>query len=148
MAQLLTPSPCFLPFAFAGGYHRRNEFTKTSEANKGGFMETKFNEVEDSAALEELLARSHERPVLLFKHSNTCPISARAYRQMQGVKSPVSIVVVQESREVSREVEARTGVQHETPQALVLRDGRAVWSASHFEITADAVEQALRNAEG
>ena len=110
-------------------------------------METNFNAVGDAAALEELLTRSHEGPVLLFKHSNSCPISARAYRQMQGVKSPVSIVVVQESREVSREVEARTGVQHETPQALVLRDGRAVWSASHFDITADAVEQALRENE-
>jgi bacillithiol system protein YtxJ len=110
--------------------------------------ETNFNEVGDAAALEELLRRSHERPVLLFKHSNSCPISARAYRQMQGVRSPVSILVVQESRALSREVEARTGVPHETPQALVLRDGRAVWSASHFEVTSDAVEQALRNAEG
>jgi bacillithiol system protein YtxJ len=67
---------------------------------------------------------------------------------MREVKGPVSIVVVQKSRDVSREVEARTGVPHESPQALVLRDGRAVWSASHFDITADAVERALKNAEG
>ena len=111
-------------------------------------METNFNPVEDAAALERLLARSHEGPVLLFKHSSTCPISARAYREMREVNSPVSIVVVQQSRELSREVAARTGVPHESPQALVLRNGRAVWSASHFEVTADAVEQALRNAEG
>jgi bacillithiol system protein YtxJ len=111
-------------------------------------MESNFRPVEDGAALDALLARSHESPVLLFKHSSTCPISARAYRQMQEVKSPVSIVVVQRSRDISREVESRTGVQHETPQALVLRNGQAVWTASHFEITADAVEQALRNAEG
>jgi bacillithiol system protein YtxJ len=111
-------------------------------------METNFNPVEDAAALERLLARSHEGPVLLFKHSSTCPISARAYREMQEVRSPVSIVVVQRSRELSREVAARIGVPHESPQALVLRNGRAVWSASHFEVTADAVEQALRNAEG
>jgi bacillithiol system protein YtxJ len=67
---------------------------------------------------------------------------------MQEVKSPVSILVVQERRDLSREVAARTGVPHESPQALVLRNGEAVWSASHFEVTADAVEQALRNAEG
>jgi bacillithiol system protein YtxJ len=111
-------------------------------------MGNNFRPVEDGAALDALLARSHEGPVLLFKHSNTCPISAHAYRQMQEVKSPVSIVVVQQSRDISREVESRTGVQHETPQALVLRKGQAVWSASHFEITADAVERALKNAEG
>ncbi|HYY95111.1 MAG TPA: bacillithiol system redox-active protein YtxJ [Pyrinomonadaceae bacterium] len=110
-------------------------------------MGTNFSQVEDAAALEELLARSHEGPVLLFKHSNSCPISARAYRQMQEVKAPVAIVVVQKSRDLSREVESRTGVQHETPQALVLRNGQAVWSASHFDITSDAVEQAMRENE-
>jgi bacillithiol system protein YtxJ len=107
-------------------------------------METNFNPVSDTAALEELFARSHEEPVLLFKHSMACPISARAHQQMESVKTPVAIVVVQQSRDVSREVEQRTGVRHETPQALVIRNGRAVWNASHFDITADAVEQAVR----
>jgi bacillithiol system protein YtxJ len=110
-------------------------------------METNFSPVSDAAALEELFARSHAEPVLLFKHSNACPISARAYRQMEEVKTPVSIVVVQESRDVSREVAERTGVRHETPQAFVLRNGRAVWNASHFDITADVVEQAVKENE-
>ncbi|MCA1621710.1 MAG: bacillithiol system redox-active protein YtxJ [Acidobacteria bacterium] len=107
-------------------------------------METNFSPVSDAAALEELFARSHEEPVLLFKHSDACPISARAYGQMEQVKTPVSIVVVQQSRDLSREVAERTGVRHETPQALVLRNGRAVWNASHFDITSDVVEQAVR----
>jgi bacillithiol system protein YtxJ len=51
---------------------------------------------------------------------------------------------VQRAREVSREVEARTGVRHESPQALILRGGEAVWSASHWRVTAEAVESALR----
>ncbi len=107
-------------------------------------MEANFSPVSDAAALEELFARSHTEPVLLFKHSNACPISARAYREMEGVKTPVSIVVVQQSRDLAREIEQRTGVRHETPQALVLRNGRAVWNASHFDVTAQAVEQAVR----
>ncbi|HVF57117.1 MAG TPA: bacillithiol system redox-active protein YtxJ [Pyrinomonadaceae bacterium] len=106
-------------------------------------METRFTPVADTKTLDELLARSNQSPVLLFKHSTTCPISAAAYRQMEGVKGEVSIVVVQRNRDVSREVESRTGVQHESPQALVLRNGEVVWSASHFDITADAVERAL-----
>ncbi|HEX8351569.1 MAG TPA: bacillithiol system redox-active protein YtxJ [Pyrinomonadaceae bacterium] len=107
-------------------------------------MDTNFNPVSDAAALEDLFARSHTEPVLLFKHSTACPISARAHRQMEEVKTPVSIVVVQTSRDVSREVEERTGVRHETPQALVIRNGQVVWNASHFDITADVVEQAVR----
>ena len=111
-------------------------------------MEMNFSPVSDDAALEELFSRSHTEPVLLFKHSTACPISARAYRQMEDVKTPVSIVVVQKNRDLSRAVEERTGVRHETPQALVLRNGRAVWNASHYDITADVVEQAVKNAEG
>ncbi len=106
-----------------------------------------FQTVSDAAALEELFERSNEGPVLLFKHSNSCPISARAYSELSGVEPPVSIVVVQQSRDLSREIERRTGVTHETPQALVLRDGRAVWNASHFDVTAQAVEQAVRENE-
>jgi bacillithiol system protein YtxJ len=107
-------------------------------------MDDHFNPVQDAAALEQLFELSHERPVLLFKHSNACPISARAYKQMEQLKGDVAIVVVQKSREVSRDVETRTGVRHESPQAFVLRNGEVVWSASHFDITSDAVESALR----
>jgi bacillithiol system protein YtxJ len=40
-------------------------------------------------------------------------------------------------------VSARLGVRHETPQALLIRDRRVVWSASHFRVTADAVAKAI-----
>ncbi len=107
-------------------------------------MGAKFISVNSTAALDELLERSHDAPVILFKHSLTCPISATAYREMQGVAADVGLVVVQKARPVSDEIEARTGVRHESPQALVLRDGRVVWSATHWNVTADAVTDALR----
>jgi bacillithiol system protein YtxJ len=34
-------------------------------------------------------------------------------------------------------------VRHESPQAILLRDGKPVWKASHFRITAGALAQAL-----
>ncbi len=111
-------------------------------------METQFTPLRDKGALEKLFARSHEAPVVLFKHSNSCPISAAAHRSLKQLGAEVSIVVVQESRDISREVESRTGVRHESPQALVLRNGAVAWSASHFDITADAVKRAVENAEG
>ncbi len=107
-------------------------------------MENQFIPVGDNQQLELLIARSHETPVLLFKHSTTCPISAAAYREVQQLATEIALVVVQRAREVSREVETRTGVRHESPQALILKHGEAVWSASHWHITAEAVEQAMR----
>ena len=107
-------------------------------------MQKQFRTVADEAALEDLFARSQEEPVVLFKHSNTCPISAMAYSRMQKLGGGVALIVVQQSRDLSRQVETRTGVRHESPQVLVLRRGQSVWSASHFDITADAVERAMK----
>jgi thioredoxin 1 len=55
------------------------------------------------------------------------------------------MVTVQTHRAISNAVALRLGVRHETPQALLIRDGRVVWSASHFRVTAAAVEDAIRN---
>jgi bacillithiol system protein YtxJ len=103
-----------------------------------------FVPVTDTPQLEELFRLSQSQPVILFKHSTTCPISAAAYQQMQNLENDVSLIVVQTARAVSREVEDRTSIRHESPQAIILRDGRAVWHASHWNITADAVESAVR----
>ncbi|MDQ3821320.1 MAG: bacillithiol system redox-active protein YtxJ [Acidobacteriota bacterium] len=93
------------------------------------------------------MTRSNKEPVILFKHSTTCPISANAYKQMSRVKGDVSLVVVQRARDVSNEIESRTGVRHESPQVVLLRNGEAVWTASHFDITSDAVERAVKENE-
>jgi bacillithiol system protein YtxJ len=46
---------------------------------------------------------------------------------------------------VSRELASLTGVRHETPQVIVLRDGKAVWNASHFDVKADDVLKAVES---
>lgn len=107
-------------------------------------MDNHFVPVADTKSLDELLARSHDEAVIIFKHSSTCPISAAAYKQMSQLKEPVALVVVQRARDVSREVEARTGVEHESPQAIILRNGKAVWNASHWSITSEVVERAVQ----
>lgn len=107
-------------------------------------MKNHFTPVGDKAALGSLVKLSHERPVVLFKHSLTCPISAAAYKEMTDFEGDVSLIVVQENRDVSREVERLTGIRHESPQAIVLRKGKAVWNASHWRITRSALEEALR----
>jgi bacillithiol system protein YtxJ len=56
-----------------------------------------------------------------------------------------AMVTVQTHRDVSNAVSTRLGVRHETPQALLIRDGRVVWSASHFRVTAGAVQEAIRS---
>ena len=110
-------------------------------------MENHFIRITDAKSYEDLITRSKERPVVIFKHSLTCPISAAAYDQMERFDREVTLIEVQRARELSKEIENRLGVAHESPQVIVLRNGQVVWDASHFSITADAVAAAVRKAE-
>ena len=107
-----------------------------------------FVAMDDPVMLEHLFVHSYNEPVLIFKHSTTCPISAHAYREMQrldaGPARHIHLVVVQTARPLSNEIAARTGVRHESPQAIVLSRGKAAWTASHYDITAAEVERAVR----
>jgi bacillithiol system protein YtxJ len=98
-------------------------------------------------SLEELFKRSNDRPVILFKHSLTCPISSAAYQEMERLTHEVSLIVMQRSRDTSAEIERRTGIRHESPQVIIVRNGAAVWNASHWSITAKAVERAAHKTE-
>ena len=103
----------------------------------------------DISELDAAIAESRERPVLLFKHSRTCGISCgaldelRAHAETSSASAAYRLITVQSHRHLSDEAAARLGVRHETPQAILLRDGRPVWAASHFRITKVHLDKAL-----
>jgi bacillithiol system protein YtxJ len=107
-------------------------------------MNNGFIELRDVAALDNFLAQSNGDPVIIFKHSDSCGISARAYTQMSELERPVGLVTVQTARAVSDEIGKRMGLAHETPQVMIVSDGRVAWTASHGQVKAAAVEAALR----
>jgi bacillithiol system protein YtxJ len=107
--------------------------------------------IESVNELEAILRESAERPVLFFKHSLTCPISSRAFSEFeQYLESPEArptrncLIIVQTAREVSQQLAEQLGVQHESPQAIVVRHGRAIWNESHFGIKSDRLTSAVR----
>ncbi len=106
-------------------------------------MDTPFALVPDLTALEQLFAGSGTAPVVLFQHDPFCPTSARAHREMTQLAGTVYLVNVARQHDLVHHIAERTGIRHESPQVLVLREGHAVWSASHGRITADAVARAL-----
>lgn len=109
-------------------------------------MENHFLKLTSNDSLDGLVEKSKEHPVVIFKHSLTCPISARAYNQMSEVDGEVQLLEIQRNGELSREIQNRLGVEHESPQVIILRNGQVVWDASHFDVTADAVAEAVRRA--
>jgi bacillithiol system protein YtxJ len=102
------------------------------------------------ADLDALLADSAQRPVLVFKHSTACPVSARAHREWESFlpsaeagRVTLALVRVIEERPVSLALADRVGVRHESPQVLLIKNGRALWHASHWNITAGALKAAV-----
>ncbi|PWT83745.1 MAG: bacillithiol system redox-active protein YtxJ [Acidobacteria bacterium] len=108
-------------------------------------MDNHFVKVNDTQSLANLIARSQTAPIIIFKHSTTCGVSSFAYREMQNMNEEVNLVEIQSARAVSEEIERQLGVPHESPQVIVLRRGKAVWNASHFQIKAAAVSAAVKN---
>ena len=104
-----------------------------------------FIAIENKVALDRFLAEANGSPAVIFKHSNTCGVSSRAYREMTSFPGAVGLVTVQEARDVSDEIARLTGVAHETPQVLILRNNEVVFNASHFQVNAEAVQEALRS---
>ena len=112
-------------------------------------MHPQLKTLERLEELDRLLASSGSRPLLLFKHSYTCGISAEALDELVAHLNErpgavdYAMVTVQTHRALSNEVAKKLGVRHETPQALLIRNGRVLWTASHFRVTADALATTL-----
>ena len=107
-------------------------------------MKARFNEINDTKELDALFAKSKEQPIVLFKHSTTCPISAGVYQEISNADADINLIVVQKARDVSTAVAEKTGIRHESPQAFVVKNGEVVYHASHYDVTADDINSKLR----
>ena len=92
--------------------------------------------------LNEIDALSKKRPVLIFKHSTRCNVSATALDRLERKEGELSTEAnyyldLIAFRQISNEVAHRYQVVHESPQALIIRNGKAVHVTTHFEINWD-----------
>lgn len=82
----------------------------------------------------------------IFKHSTRCPISAEAEREFMRHPEDAALsvyrVLVVENRPTSNAIAEALGVEHQSPQAILVRDGRAVWNASHWDVTREKLKEA------
>lgn len=104
-----------------------------------------LDSVED---IDTVVGASRNGPVLLFKHSLTCPISARAQEQfvyMTG--APRYALAVQYVREVYQAIAERLEIEHASPQLLVIDNGKVTLELTHDAIQADAVKSHVKEAK-
>lgn len=99
------------------------------------------------AQLDEIVNKSAEKTQVIFKHSTRCSISSVAQQRLQKSKLPEEIdfyyLDLLSYRALSNQIAETFKVHHESPQVLVIKDGKCVYDESHLAISMnEIVEQA------
>lgn len=102
----------------------------------------------DLGQLNEIINESVTKPVAIFKHSTRCSVSRMALRQFENEfdlsdKVTLYFLDLLNHRDVSNEIATRFGVEHQSPQLILINNGKAVYDASHSSIDAESLERYL-----
>jgi bacillithiol system protein YtxJ len=95
----------------------------------------------DLGQLNEIISSSNEKPIVIFKHSTRCIVSRTALKQFENeydLDNQVDAYFLDllEYRDISNEIVNRFGVYHQSPQLLLIKNGKSVYDVSHSDIDA------------
>jgi len=103
-----------------------------------------WNSLTQEAQLQAIDEESANQPVFIFKHSTRCSISAMALNRLESKWQPGDEATIKpyyldllNYRPISAAIAQRYGVEHESPQVLVIQNGKCTFSASHNSIRYD-----------
>lgn len=100
--------------------------------------------------LDELVAISDTKPVLIFKHSTRCSISSVAKNRLETKWDFSDDVIVPyyldllAYRSISDEIASKFNVHHESPQIILLQKGDVILDESHLDITVEGIKEQLK----
>lgn len=118
-----------------------NDSNKDSTSSK-----VQWNALTDVKQLNQIVEESNENPVVIFKHSTRCSISRFALKQfenefeLEGKVKPYFLDLLNH-RDISNEIAHQFGVQHQSPQIIVIKNGVTVYDTSHDSIDASALKR-------
>ncbi|MCB0642335.1 MAG: bacillithiol system redox-active protein YtxJ [Phaeodactylibacter sp.] len=120
------------------------------QQNADIFPEWKILQTEDQ--LDALIQDSHAKPVVLFKHSIYCGISARIMHQLEkdwnfnNEELDFYYLDLITFRPISNKIASVTGVVHQSPQVILLQEGQVRYHTSHHMISVTGLREALERA--
>lgn len=101
-----------------------------------------WNKLTNLEQLQEIKKMSYDKPVLIFKHSSRCSISSMAldrlirnWKDQDLEKVTPFFLDLITFRSISNQIEEIFGVPHESPQVLLIREGKSVYDESHYQIS-------------
>lgn len=126
----------------------KNIFKENANTSKEEIKETaKFYTLDKMEQFDEIDEISQTKSVVLFKHSTRCSISRMALKQFDAEfnypeeKIDWYLLDLLNHRDLSNEIASRYNVMHQSPQIIVIRNGKAVFNASHDSISTEDLKQ-------
>jgi len=100
-----------------------------------------WNTLNQINQIQELEQVSEQKPVLIFKHSTRCSISRTVLNRFETAYIAINpsqidcyLLDLLNQRAISNQLAVQFEVQHESPQVLVLKNGKTVLHKNHYEI--------------
>jgi bacillithiol system protein YtxJ len=97
--------------------------------------------------LEEIVQLSATKSTLIFKHSTRCSISTTALSRLERAwdseLTPAFYLDLIAFRPISSAISEKFSIEHQSPQVLVINQGKCVYSASHWDISMDEIKPFL-----
>lgn len=122
-----------------------DQFKKTRDSD----LHEDWKSIETELQLKAAMDESFEKPVVLFKHSVTCGISGGAKygleREWDFTSDELSFYYLDllSFRSISNKIAADLGVTHQSPQVILLKNGKVVYDTSHHNISVAALRKHL-----
>ncbi len=105
-----------------------------------------WKKLESAVTLDNIIEDSFNSPQVIFKHSTSCPISGMAKRRLEGGwdldLSPYYLDLIS-YRSISNAIEDKLSVRHESPQIILVKNGKAIYNESHLDISASSLQESL-----
>jgi bacillithiol system protein YtxJ len=109
----------------------------------------KWNKLTEESQLLEIKELSKQKLILIFKHSTRCSISSMALNRLERKWSlpeetimPFILDLIA-FRNVSNRIVDFFEVSHQSPQVIVLKNGKSIYNASHMSISFDDIKAAI-----
>ena len=109
-----------------------------------------WNIIDNTQALANIIAISNEKPVLIFKHSTHCSISETALGRLErnwndsnDEKITPYYLDLIAHRDISNAIASTFEVEHQSPQVLVIKNGKSIFDTSHLSISIPSIMQVL-----
>lgn len=97
--------------------------------------------IESEEDFKKAISQSFEKKVAIFKHSTRCQISKMVLKNFEGEvansEKDVDYYFLDliAYRSISNQIAVDLGVHHQSPQLIVLENGKAINDASHQSIS-------------